>query len=80
MERAWHRQQAAEQAQQLEMQRGPEGKVWEVSDLRHFDRIHAAAGSRIVVLCAYSRSCGICKQVVQHFERMAQQVRVYSHC
>ena len=74
MELAWRRQLAAEKAVQSELQRGPDGQVWEVKDLAHLDRIFHVAGNRIVVLCAYSRSCGCCKRVLEHMDTMSKQV------
>lgn len=74
IELAWQRQVAAEERLAAELQQGPEGRVWEVRDLAHLDKIHQVAGSRVVVLCAFSRSCGSCKQALKFFEAMAKQV------
>ena len=75
IELAWQRQVAAEERLAAELQQGPEGRVWEVRDLAHLEKIHQVAGSRVVVLCAFSRSCGCCKQALKFFEAMARQAR-----
>jgi hypothetical protein len=80
MELAWNRQLAADAALDSELQRGPEGQVWDVRDLRHLERVHQVAGSRVVVVCAYSRSCGCCKRVLEHLETMSRQVRESAQC
>jgi hypothetical protein len=78
MEIAWQRQAAAEKQLALELQQGPEGVVWEVRDLAHLEMIHRIAGSRVVVLCAFSRSCGCCKRVLAFLEEMSKQVRGFA--
>lgn len=81
MELAWKRQSALDDMLTRELaQVGKEGRVWEVRDLAHLDRIHQAAGNRVVVLSAYSRSCGCCKRALQHLDIMAQQVRLCLSC
>jgi hypothetical protein len=75
MEIAWNRQQAADAALTYELEQGPEGRVWQVRDLAHLEKIHNVAGTRLVVLCAFSRSCGCCKRALQFLDRMALQVR-----
>ena len=51
--------------------------VWEVRGLSHLDAIHEeeAVGSSVLVVLAYSRSCGACKMVLQTFQVMATEVR-----
>jgi hypothetical protein len=75
MELAWQRQAAADKQLALELEQGPEGRVWEVRDLDHLEKIHQVAGSRVVVLCAFSRSCGSCKRALAYLEDMSKQVR-----
>lgn len=56
------------------------GKVVEVQDLEHLESLVDKAGSSLVVVCFYTRSCGACKALLQEFQHLceeakAQQVR-----
>ena len=57
-----------------ELRRGPDGVVWQVRDLAHLDRIHKTSGGRLVVILAYSRSCGSCKRALEMLQHMSRQV------
>lgn len=75
MEISWKRQHAIEAAIQQELAKGPCGRVWDVRNLAHLDRVHDAAQNKVVVVFAYSRSCGLCKHVLKLFEDMSTEVR-----
>jgi hypothetical protein len=73
MELAWRRQQRVEQEIEAELKAGPSQDVWEVRDLAHLERIHEAAQGHVIVMLAYSRSCGCCKKAIQFIQRMSKQ-------
>lgn len=75
MELSWKRQHALEAAIQRELESDPCGGVWDVRNLPHLERVHEAAQNKVVVLFEYSRSCGICKHVLQLYEAMSKEVR-----
>jgi hypothetical protein len=74
MELAWKRQQERE-AQLAAMLASGDGAVIEVEDLDSLGYLLEAAGSSLVVLLLYSRSCGVCKQVVGFLETLSAEVR-----
>jgi hypothetical protein len=74
MDIAWQRQLRVERAIAAELERGPEGVVWDVRDLTHLEKIHEVAGDRVVVICAFSRSCGVCKRALAFLESMSREV------
>lgn len=77
MEIAWKRQMQIEADIAAELSRSPDGVVWEVRDLAHLEKIHKIAGGRVVVMLAYSRSCGSCKRAVEFLQQMSRQVRAH---
>lgn len=75
MEIAWKRQMQLEADIAAELSRGPDGVVWDVRDLAHLEKIHKVAEGRVVVMLAYSRSCGSCKRAIDFLQQMSRQVR-----
>lgn len=51
------------------------GGVLEVQSLVHLETILQEATGQLVVLTVYSRSCGICKQVLQELEEVCRESR-----
>lgn len=51
------------------------GTVVEVQDLEHLESLLEKAGSSLVVVCFYTRSCGACKALLQEFEHLCQEAR-----
>ncbi|PSC71718.1 thioredoxin-like chloroplastic [Micractinium conductrix] len=51
------------------------GGVLEVAGLAHLERILEEATGQLVVLTVYSRSCGICKEVVRELEGICHESR-----
>jgi len=52
------------------------GKVVEVQDLEHLEALMEHAGSCLVVLFCYTRSCGACKALLTEFEALCEEVCV----
>jgi Zn-dependent alcohol dehydrogenase len=55
--------------------------VVEIQDLEHLESLLDKAGSSLVVVAFYTRSCGVCKELLKEFQSMcdeakAAQVRV----
>ena len=74
MDLAYKRQAQSELSIQREIEAGPRGLVWEVRSLNHLDIIHEAVGNSVVVVLAYSRSCGSCKLVLREYQQMSTAV------
>lgn len=60
-------------------------QVIEVQDLEHLESLIDKAGSSLVVVCFYTRSCGACKALLKEFlalceEAKAQQARCSGDC
>lgn len=51
------------------------GKVMEIQDLQHLESVVDKAGSSLVVVFFYTRSCGVCKELLRDFEQLCQEVR-----
>ncbi|KAL0019873.1 hypothetical protein WJX79_006289 [Trebouxia sp. C0005] len=72
LELAWQRQQGEEELLKQHLTvKGP--TVIEVRTLAHLDQLVDSAGSAIVLLYFYSKSCGTCKEVLQHCSQLCQE-------
>uniref|UniRef100_A0A383VNP6 Thioredoxin domain-containing protein n=1 Tax=Tetradesmus obliquus TaxID=3088 RepID=A0A383VNP6_TETOB len=69
---AWKRQQERDERlkQQLVL-----GKVVEVQDLEHLESLLDKAGSSLVVVAFYTRSCGVCKELLKEFQSMCEEAK-----
>lgn len=47
------------------------GKVTEVQDLQHLEALVDKAGSSLVVVFFYTRSCGVCKALLQDYQQVS---------
>ncbi|WIA41159.1 hypothetical protein OEZ86_004778 [Tetradesmus obliquus] len=72
MELAWKRQQERDERlkQQLVL-----GKVVEIQDLEHLESLLDKAGSSLVVVAFYTRSCGVCKELLKEFQSMCEEAK-----
>lgn len=52
------------------------GKVLEISDLQHLDAVVEKAGSSLLVVFFYTRSCGVCKELMKDFKQLCEEVRL----
>jgi thiol-disulfide isomerase/thioredoxin len=52
------------------------GKVVELQDLQHLEGLVDKAGSSLLVVFLYTRSCGVCKALLQDFQALCEEVRV----
>lgn len=75
MELQWERQQQQEQLLAAVPSSLASGSVVEVQDLVHLEHILEAASGQLVVLTVYSRSCGICKDVLLELESVCRESR-----
>mmetsp|Transcript_2968 Transcript_2968/g.7287 ORF Transcript_2968/g.7287 Transcript_2968/m.7287 type:complete len:213 (-) Transcript_2968:831-1469(-) len=72
-EESWRRQQEKEQrAATLDLTHGSNGEVFEVRDLSDLEMVADKAGSNLVILFFYSKTCGVCKDARRRFEVMCQ--------
>jgi hypothetical protein len=51
------------------------GKVMEIQDLQHLESIVDKAGSSLLVVFFYTRSCGVCKELLRDFTSLCEEVR-----
>ncbi|DBB01395.1 hypothetical protein WJX77_003280 [Trebouxia sp. C0004] len=72
LELAWQRQQGEEELLQQHLT-VTVPTVLEVRTLAHLDQLIDSAGSAIVLLYFYSKSCGTCKEVLQHCSQLCQE-------
>ncbi|EFN52684.1 hypothetical protein CHLNCDRAFT_138664 [Chlorella variabilis] len=75
MELQWQRQQAQEQLLAAVPASLAGGSVIEVAGLAHLEALLEAAAGQLVVLTVYSRSCGICKDVLRELEAVCRESR-----
>lgn len=85
-ELAWKRQQEHEGLLSKSLSAYPAGDVIPVRDLAHLERLLEGAGSEVVAVGFYARSCGVCKHVFRQYGELAAQaaqqragVRFLSH-
>ncbi|CAL5229040.1 g12289 [Coccomyxa viridis] len=74
LEQAWRRQEAEQAAMDLEGSSccGVDC-VTELKNLAHLDRIVESASSSVVAIAFYSRSCGICKEMLKHYSKLCRE-------
>lgn len=75
MELQWQRHQEQEQLLAAVPASLAGGGIIEVSSLAHLEALLGAAGGQLVVLTAYTRSCGICKHVLRELEVVLCEAR-----
>lgn len=66
---------AAERRAVLLQQGAVYGRVLEVADLEHLEHMLDSAGSSLVVVALYTRSCGACKALLAEFAELCAEVR-----
>jgi Zn-dependent alcohol dehydrogenase len=54
------------------------GKVLEVQDLQHLESVVDKAGSSLLVVFFYTRSCGVCKELLRDFTQLCEEVSTSS--
>jgi thiol-disulfide isomerase/thioredoxin len=52
------------------------GKVLEIQDLQHLESVVEKAGSSLLVVFFYTRSCGVCKELLRDFQQLCDEVRL----
>jgi hypothetical protein len=52
----------------------PSPRTQQIQDLEHLEAVLERAGSQLLVLCLYSRSCGACKMALQRLEGLCAEV------
>jgi hypothetical protein len=50
-------------------------QVVEVQDLEHLESLLDKAGSSLVVVAFYTRSCGVCKELLKEFQAMCDEAK-----
>lgn len=50
------------------------GKVMEIQDLQHLESVVDKAGSSLLVVFFYTRSCGVCKELLRDFTQLCEEV------
>mmetsp|Transcript_40696 Transcript_40696/g.90476 ORF Transcript_40696/g.90476 Transcript_40696/m.90476 type:complete len:230 (+) Transcript_40696:145-834(+) len=73
MDLAWQRQQEREQ-RCTEATPSP-GHVLEVESLAHLETLLEKAGSCLVIVFFYSKTCGVCKQARERFEQLCVEAK-----
>lgn len=53
------------------------GKVLEVQDLQHLESVVDKAGSSLLVVFFYTRSCGVCKELLRDFTQLCEEVSLF---
>jgi hypothetical protein len=48
-----------------------------VADLQHLESLVDKAGSSLVVVFFYTRSCGVCKELLKDFAQLCEEVRLW---
>ncbi|KAL3136336.1 hypothetical protein ABBQ38_005599 [Trebouxia sp. C0009 RCD-2024] len=72
LELAWQRQQGEDELLKVPITLAG-STVIEVRSLAHLDQIVEGAGSAIVLLYLYSKSCGSCKEVLRHCSQLCHE-------
>lgn len=73
LERAWQKQKELEEKLVVVTRPASSPLPVEVACLAHLERYVEIAGSSIIVVAFYSRSCGACKQMLQHYTEICQE-------
>jgi thiol-disulfide isomerase/thioredoxin len=72
MELAWKRQQERDEM----LKHGAvSGKVLEIQDLQHLESVVEKAGSSLLVVFFYTRSCGVCKELLRDFQQLCDEAK-----
>lgn len=50
------------------------GKVMDIQDLQHLESVVDKAGSSLLVVFFYTRSCGVCKELLRDFQQLCEEV------
>jgi thiol-disulfide isomerase/thioredoxin len=50
-------------------------QVVEIQDLEHLESLLDKAGSSLVVVAFYTRSCGVCKELLKEFQSMCDEAK-----
>lgn len=77
-ELAWRKQTADDPFQAVDTGCCPINCITEVRDLQHLERVVDAAGSSVLVLALYSRSCGACKDMLHFQQRLCKEANQQS--
>lgn len=72
MELAWKRQQERDE---LLKQDAVSGKVMDIQDLQHLESVVDKAGSSLLVVFFYTRSCGVCKELLRDFTQLCEEAK-----
>jgi len=54
------------------------GKVMDIQDLQHLESVVDKAGSSLLVVFFYTRSCGVCKELLRDFTQLCEEVSTLS--
>ncbi|CAK0785139.1 hypothetical protein CVIRNUC_008345 [Coccomyxa viridis] len=74
LEQAWRRQEAEQAMMDLESSSCCSiNCVTDLKNLAHLDRVADSAASSVVVVAFYSRSCGICKEMLKHYAKLCKE-------
>ncbi|KAK9799731.1 hypothetical protein WJX73_005809 [Symbiochloris irregularis] len=78
-ELAWRKQEADDATFQLASHVScPTNCIAEVRDLAHMDSLIEAAGSSVICLALYSKSCGACKDMLRYQQQLCREANMQS--
>lgn len=72
LELAWKRQQERDE---MLKQGAVSGKVMEIQDLQHLESVVDKAGSSLLCVFFYTRSCGVCKELLRDFTSLCEEAK-----